>query len=49
MGAHATSPIEKRFGEGRRIGRGVPVAERRWLIGRSVTLCERGRSHHVGW
>ncbi len=49
MSAHATLPIERRFGDFRRTGRGVPAAERRWLIGWSVTLYERGRSHHVGW
>ncbi len=49
MSAHATLPIERRFGDVRRTGRGVPAAGRRWLIGWSVTLYERGRSHHVGW
>ena len=46
MSAHATLPIERHFGDARRTGRGVPAAERRWLIGWSVTLYERGRSHH---
>jgi len=29
---HPTLPIERRFGEVRRTGRGVPAAGRRWLI-----------------
>jgi hypothetical protein len=34
MSAHATFlPIERRFADVRRAGRGVPAAERRWLIG----------------
>jgi ATP/maltotriose-dependent transcriptional regulator MalT len=45
MSAHATLPIERPFADARRTGRGVPAAERRWLIGWSVTLYERGRSH----
>jgi hypothetical protein len=50
MSAHATLPIERQFADVRRTGLGVPAAERRWLIGWSVTLYERGRSHHhVGW
>jgi hypothetical protein len=49
MSAYATLPIERRFGDVRRTGRGVPAAERRWSIGWSVTLHERGRSHRVGW
>jgi hypothetical protein len=49
MSAHATLPIERRFGDIRRTGRGVPAAGG-WLIGWSVRLYERGRSHHhVGW
>lgn len=47
---HATVPIERRFGDVQRTGRGVPAAGRKWLIGWSVTLHERERSHHhIGW
>jgi hypothetical protein len=40
--ALAKGTIERRFGDVRRTGRGVPAAERRGLIGWSVTLYERG-------
>jgi hypothetical protein len=49
MSSPATLPIERRFGDVRRTGHGVPAAGRRWLIGWGVTLYERGRSHHVSW
>jgi DNA/RNA-binding domain of Phe-tRNA-synthetase-like protein len=37
MSAHATLPIERRFGDVRGIGHGVPSAERRWLTAVSAT------------
>jgi len=49
MSAHATSPIERRFGDVLITGRSAQAAERRCLIGWSVTLHERGRSRQVGW